>query len=483
MSTGRTQSCFRSCSRRYSAVIGSETISMSTRASAPEFDEFGDGAELARYPPTTGGERSSLRSSKMPQMRMSLSGSACSARMSSSAGWPPPTMTARRSRTAGVDPFADERGAEHAVRGEGEKAGDVPRGEPDAREFAAHLGEKDGDADQAEGEGPGDEHATELGAGVAERRDRVGPRGLHHDDIDGRAADDRHGVAERAGLGCSDIDAADEVADHDAKNELSESRGAGKHDRRQRLAGKSGRRQAGLRTERDAAIVSRVRGRRTDDDIRFGDKSCRRDMLVHCRCRRSVALGVTGSWRARRSLRDRYADAAYLNEIVAAAESIRAPWLLRDRPLRSPTPSPPGRRTSGCARGGRRRPGSPSRVRRRGATFRAPGRPRSPGGTRRAGFGPENLGNAADPGGDKGNTGGDRLEHDIGHRFGARGDDKDPRQGECLPRRHAVAEGDGCGEAEFGDHCLIARLVGAAADDDRGRGPPAVYARCRRARR
>ncbi len=44
-----------------------------------------------------GGERVSLRSSKMPQMRMSLSGCRSSDRIRVSAPSPPPTITARRS--------------------------------------------------------------------------------------------------------------------------------------------------------------------------------------------------------------------------------------------------------------------------------------------------------------------------------------------------------------------------------------------------
>lgn len=49
------------------------------------------------YPARTRGERSSPRSSKMPQISMSVSVDSSSALMSSAPRSPPPTMTARRS--------------------------------------------------------------------------------------------------------------------------------------------------------------------------------------------------------------------------------------------------------------------------------------------------------------------------------------------------------------------------------------------------
>ena len=116
-----------------------------------------------------GGERSSLRSSKMPQMRMSLSGSASRARISCSAGVAAADDDGAALEPAGFDPLANETGESQAEAGEDKQAGDVPGGDPDARIGVADLGEEGDDGEEGEDHRPGKEDAAELQGAAAER--------------------------------------------------------------------------------------------------------------------------------------------------------------------------------------------------------------------------------------------------------------------------------------------------------------------------
>ena len=84
------------------------------------------------------------------------------------------------------------------------------------------------------------------------------------------------------------------------------------------------------------------------------------------------------------------------------------------------------------------------------------------------GLGPENLRHAADLGGDDRHAGGRGLEHHIGQRFRARGNDQHPPHGERLPRRTKADETNLFGEAEARGLGLQLGVVGAFADDGRG---------------
>ena len=66
----------------------------------------------------------------------------------------------------------------------------------------------------------------------------------------------------------------------------------------------------------------------------------------------------------------------------------------------------------------------------------------------RVGVGIENLRDAADIGGDHRNSGGGRLDHDIGHGIAARGNDQQAALGEAVARLDVADEANRFAEAE-----------------------------------
>ena len=200
-----------------------------------------------------GGERSSLRSSKMPQMRTSLSGSASMARMSCSAVLAAADDHRAPLETSGFDPLANETGESQAEAGEDKQAGDVPGSDPDARKGVADLGEEGDHGEEDEDHRPGKEDAAELKGAAAERNDRISVGELDHDDGGERPADQRRRVPPGEAVGGSHIGEVGDGADEEHGRELDQASEAGKQDRRDRAARQAGRDQARGNAQRRVA--------------------------------------------------------------------------------------------------------------------------------------------------------------------------------------------------------------------------------------
>src|SRR4029078_9725264 len=250
MSTGSTHNLLSICRMRSSAEIGSEKITRSMRVRRANSTRSSTVPSL-RKPPMVSGERSSLRSSNNPMMRMSVPRVSLNCWISSAPRSPPPTITVRRGRRASggprragfykhvrareptlVCPAADEFEQHDAEAGEREEPDRKEGHHPDAGEVVLSLGQEDARAEQKEYQRPDAAQPCMLPDGAAEGLQAVNAGDLKADDARGGDGEDRGGVVPVEAVARQDIEHIADKADRKDQAEFDELREPGDDDGR-----------------------------------------------------------------------------------------------------------------------------------------------------------------------------------------------------------------------------------------------------------